>query len=279
MPTYNQLADQRYKRLIDTLVYRDLEYKLIVRGNSKKIIYKETEHHFPHIEKLEGGHLIADLKDNFEKVFKANHPDQELYIEPNFQISDFNIPALKSNIGNIISGIDIVDAHWFTMYILGYMSKGMFIDGLIKDEYKMARNIAIGCLATQETIYHYKGKTLLRSETEVIEVVKGGKAIYTDIKNFLWDTFKGVKELIGDDYLMFYTDCTFVAGHNGEVIKHLRSKGFLTHGDDYIVDSVNEDERKVRLISVKDQHLYEIAQRKGDVKDLKNGYREYYFKL
>jgi hypothetical protein len=245
----------RRKRLMDNLINNNLRYTIEKRGRSEKITYQGYVHDFPCIDHLPGLHLIKMLKDNIIKKFKVNNPEYNYDIKPNFQISDFNIDAIESNLNKIVIGIDITDCYWFTTYFLGYMDKNMLIEGLDKDEWKESRNVAIGTLSTTVNIYTYEGDKMIEEAFECKEMVEGGKGINNHIRNHVWDVFSELISIIGrEHYLMFYVDCIWVTLEKyNEARMFLNDKGYLVKATNYEFIEVDKENKMVKTINITDE--------------------------
>jgi hypothetical protein len=254
---------------MDALVNNNLRYTVEKRGRSEKIIYEGMVHDFPCIDHLPGLHLIKAVRENISKKFKKRNPDYNYDIKPQFEICDFNVEAIKNNLNKIVVGVDITDCYWFTAYFLGYIDKNMFIEGLDMDEWKKARNMAIGSLATTINTYHFQGENMLHEQTTFEESIIGGKGINNHIRNHVWDVFSEIISIIGrEHYLMFYVDCIWVdlAKYN-EVRGLLNAKGYLVKATNYEFIDVDEDNRRIAAINITD----EVTQKK-------NAIRHYYYK-
>jgi len=251
----NKYHSDRFSRMRDAFIRSGLFYTIETIGSTKKIIYNGRESVFPFIFKTEGKHIISKVRKDIEKNFMPNNPDFDYGIEQNWRIIDFNLPVLEQNIGRVITGIDISDCYWFTAYNLGIITKKMFIDGLIRDEWKAGRNMAIGALSTKIIKQNFEGDAVINSTST--EVFAGGTGLNNWIENTVWGVVNDIIGILGDEYLMFYVDCIWIKDDKvktAQIVKALKDRGYNSKSSIYEVKFIDKD--KVGLISIKDEPAY-----------------------
>ena len=276
---FNTYTAHEFKRFRDRLSKNNIKFKVVTHGSSRDIYLPNGKvKNYPYIVKSEGKHLITAVRNDILNNFMPQHPDFDYSIKAKYKQSHFNKESLRSNVGRIVTAIDINDCYWFTAYKLGIITKNQFIDGLRVDEWKIGRNMSIGSLATKLVTDYYEGDKVVKHTTQ--ENFMGGVALNNWVKNHVWDVFTELINILGDDYLMFYVDCIWVTGKNksiNDIKKLLRDKGYFTKIKDFEVKAVGSKE--VELICIPDQAEYKIWQIDGadPTKEPRKPLRKYFF--
>jgi hypothetical protein len=196
-------------------------YKKILYGASTEIIYGDKKMHFVGNigdERFEGFHIVGIFKKELIKNIDT--------LEYNKKINDrslFYIWHHKENIlrhmNSQIGIMDINSCYFDTANILGYVSKNLYKNAYKKvSEYKTARNIAIGSLATNKTVFEIdeNGKSKLCSPILADERYKAIR------RTIIYHVGKFSLEVLAqfpNDIFMFQTDCFY---YNKKIEKDLK---------------------------------------------------------
>jgi len=202
----NRLEAGRYffeKRFGDT--------KTLSNGKTNVAFLKRTSN-------LEKGDLtdrqFANFVANFnKKVYKAFATTPELYdlkIEFKGQTTGINRDFYTNMKGSYFYELDIQNAYWKTLHILGYIDKKFYDDYKWLDDYKMAKRLCVSFLAREKKcVYHFNKKEYtIKCESEIL------KQVFTNVQNYCKNFIKELKTAVDDEYYYFTIDSIAVKSKN-----------------------------------------------------------------
>ena len=127
----------------------------------------------------------------------------------NYKEQMFNVSAIERNLGEMIVAVDIDSCYWRTAYKLGYITEKTYIAGLQKSKWKTGRNAAIGSLASTESVTPYNNGFPDRLRQYIVKKNEGHQNIRHHIIDTVYQLFWQLFKEIGDNFLMFLTDCVY----------------------------------------------------------------------
>lgn len=188
--------------------YRAIEYSsriyLTVTGTDIKHEYVINH------EKIDGVHIIWHTFLNVAKRiengdYKPLNPlvSDRLWTNTVF-FNDEKI--IEDNIGSEIVAVDIDSCYYNTLYNIGAVDEKTCNSAFRKkQQWKHARNIAVGSLNRMGTVVEFDGEKETRSLEKRITA-----AVRLDVIDTVYNVALKVATELGDDFLFFLTDCFFI---------------------------------------------------------------------
>ena len=190
-----------------------------------------------------GFHLCGSFKRDVDNFIKAS---PEYLLNPNHASSDVVFEVQKANMvglmkyrGCQVYNVDINNCYWETAYKMGFMSQKTYANGLKTKRWKDGRNASIGALVKTTVVSKYKNGKLASSEIEKGEI--DFSPIRNNIISHVHGLFLGLLKQLGDDWLMYLTDCVYVPYDKiTEVQEYFKALGYQSKVETYQLDGVNE---------------------------------------
>jgi hypothetical protein len=264
----------RFRKLgVDFTLKQDGSIKSLKWGNDE-IVFRNYDE-IKKKEKGAGFHISKMVKTDVANFIKNNPNYKDGYtlsvkdIYP--QMSKANMVGLVKHKGNMIYSVDINDCYWDTAKNLGFISDLTYYKGLQKKEWKMGRNASIGSL----------GKTLVVSEfikgemvsSEVDESAREFSIIRDRVVSHVHDLFLALLRQLGDDWLMYFTDCVYVSYNKiVEVQEYFEKHGYQSKVNSYDLDSVDVEKGFVQWYDFKTNSTPMHLRKEGAVVN-----KSYYF--
>lgn len=212
-------------------------YKKILYGSSTALVYGNNKIQFVGKlgdERLEGFHIIGNFKKHLIKeidnlTYNMKLKDTDLFY------SWYHHENIIKNLESEIGIMDINSCYYDTANLLGYVTPKQYESAYKKPkEYKKARNIAIGCLSMNKTVFEVDENGEIKIADPILADERM-KAIRRTIIDFVGQFTLAVYNQFPEDVFMMVTDCFY---YNRRIEKDLRE--FITsHG--YTVKNVIGD--------------------------------------
>lgn len=187
-------------------------FTVLTRGGEKRIVFPDgSEEKFRgggslEESKLDGRHLIVQLRRQIDQYLKINKPP---LAAPTQEQQMWNLELIKANEGKIVKAVDINSCYWYLAYNLGYMSDQCFEKAIERrEDWKRAMLYSIGCLNRRdavETIENGKRVGGIEVDNDFLERYSPFYwSIIQEARTIMYETF----DLIGKDHwYMWITDC------------------------------------------------------------------------
>jgi hypothetical protein len=176
-----------------------------------------------HIPKMVLHEVDKRLK---EGEYKPVNTDQD----KNVKTIMYNYFNINRNAKQHCVSVDINACYWNTAHNLGIISDHTFEMGLTKEaEWKEARNVSIGSLGAEMFFERFEEGVMIKSWTEK----RFGANCRLDVMDHVWAMANRIVDKLGDDFLMFLTDCFFVPIHRlDDLQKYVKEEGYSTKYED-----------------------------------------------
>lgn len=232
---------QRY--LVDFIRYAK-KFRVIHDGSSVIIEFENKSWRFMDYGGVAGRgfHLCKFVREDAEKFVKEN-PDSE-YVKKimdnaDLEIQKANPDGLKKHLGSQIYGVDVNDCYWDTAHKMGFISKATHMRGLKQKDWKTGRNASIGALS--KVVYASDYVDGIRQDPVIIKGHVDLSPIRDAVVRNVHDMFMGIINKLGDDWLMYFTDCVYVPLERVEEVQaYFEQHGYQTKVSTYQLDSFDE---------------------------------------
>lgn len=232
----SRIGDNQFFDYLDSLSRHKKDFKVILNGSSRTIIYNGREIPFVDMSEVNGqGFHICKLVNKDIETFIDNNPEYNYgYIE-DYKTQLFNLTALQRDFKGLMSGIDIHSCYFETTYKLGYLPlKTYILANKQPEKWKKGRNAAIGSLSKNIiTLSYVNGKevrslrTFVNPNPEKEKYTAKKASIRHHIIGTVYRRFEKLIEILGEDYYMFLTDCIYCkTSRVNDVISYLQSFGY-----------------------------------------------------
>ena len=234
----------RFPKYFESLKHSKSDFVLRKDGTSLIIECNDKQWKFMSYKGItgKGFHLCIPVRADIENFIKdnPNYLDLNNNVSPtiDLEVQKANMNALKKYEGEQIYNIDICNCYWETAHKMGFISLKTYTTGLKNKEWKTGRNASIGALAKVTTVSNYINGELIGSEIE-----KTGlnlSIIRNNVVNKVHEAFLGVLKELGNEWLMYFTDCVYVPfSKRGVVKEYFERLGYETKESTYQLDNVN----------------------------------------
>lgn len=226
----NQIIQEKKKfnSLKNYLIKKGSNFDIISSGTTEKIIYKDSSYQYVNIKDVigKGHHLSRMVKSDIE-IWLEENPGKLQSHPHRYKEQLFNLSAIENHLNFPCAAIDISDCYWRTIYHLGYITQKTFLSGMRNKEWKRGRNASIGGLAKNERKYIYKKGKIINRSSSFVQSKKEYRYIRNHVINTVYDIFWELHEEIGNDFLMFLTDCVFTDSSRTDFVeKFFRKYGY-----------------------------------------------------
>lgn len=238
-------------------------FTVVSYGSTKKIIYGKNTFLFTGIKgekKPQGMHLIGMVKRDINNLISSSYNEEK----DEYEIWD-NIPKIPNKkphltqinykncqwygTGTQMLAIDINHCYWRTAFMLGYIKEETYLKGIEKDEYKKGRLIAIGTLGKMLTVKKYENGVKIKEYIDDRDYLKYGRFFWHIISK-IYELIQELKIVLGEDFLMFLTDCIFIDQNKKDIAIEIMNKhGYSTK--DYLAVFTNTDNNTLNWITEK----------------------------
>jgi len=252
------LDENRYGVIKKFLEDRGDNFTVIVSGTTEKIKYDGKTYIPFNADDVvgKGFHLSKAVKFDVD-IWLSMNADKLVRRERDYKEQLFNLDAIEKNINKVCVSVDINNCYWETIYKIGYITEQTYKKGLKKKEWKLGRNASIGSLDKCEMETHYKGRDM-----EVDELGKPKRYInrrepeYRHIRHniigYVYDVFLKLADQLGDDFLMFLTDCVFTTTERkAEVDAFFKAQGYNTKSKTFEYTNLDRINKAVEWIELK----------------------------
>lgn len=195
------------------------------------------------------------LPETAEEIITKQHPDHITY----------NILGLKKALeaDHYIHIIDINDAYWTSAWLLGLISRSTFLDGLIGDTWKQARNAALGGLDTSKKVCFYRNGILKPYATRVSRAKKNYRYARAAVVNYIAELgaelmaklkftpgyLNPAPENANSPFLWSVVDAFAVTGAGlMATMEFLREKGFVFSIQSALIESMSPHALNYRIL-------------------------------
>lgn len=178
--------------------------KKIYTSDGKVLVFKDEQRDGI----IKGAFLVRMVKKDVEKYISENPdyiPAQNMFLEY-APVVAFNYTGIQNMINKPLISVDINHCYFRTAYLLGYISEKTYLKGL---PYKKAMNASIGALNKYIYKEEYSGGEKTREFCNEDEYLMF-KPIYHKILERVSDCMHESFYELGDDMVMWLTDCAFI---------------------------------------------------------------------
>lgn len=264
----NKIKSYKEYELFKSQLSRTNEtYKVVRTGQTFQIICENSTRKYSKIElrkgmKSKGYHLCNLVKKQcecymtmFESEFSKRMVDYNNI--DNVHCQCYNEKGLLNHGKNFAYSIDINDCYWKTLYLLGYIDWYLFIEGLYDDNWKTGRNSSVGSLVKKYYIYNYVGDVLINKRPDIILPTQEYITIRNHVLTHVWTVFSGLIKILGDDFLMFFTDCVYVGSRDSKrkAERHLIKAGYMVKTQNHEIESFDKSKNMVVWDCLEDRKI------------------------
>lgn len=172
-----------------------------------------------------------------------------LYTPPTYkedELVNVNFVALanlQKKFSDKCLAVDINSCYWTTAYNIGVISEQLYRYGIDENIEKTTRNSSIGSLGAYTRHVEVK-------KGEIISDISKRRDTHparTDVIKSVWDVALEVYRELGDDCLMFLTDCFFITESGYNKLSEILTKYGYDHKSDDIVFTAVDDTHRLDL--------------------------------
>lgn len=241
------LGMQHFYRYFNDFVEYKKDFKLYRNGSTIRIEYGEKSWRFVDYTGVAGkGFHLCKFVANDAREYVKNNAMATAVVKPtmDLEIQKANLAGLAKYVGQQIYCVDVDDCYWDTAYKMGVISYNTYMRGLRKKEWKTGRNASIGALNKIMVVTEYINGQQVK--TEPIKADEGVAVIRNNIIYNVHNIFLTILKRLGDDWLMYFTDCVYVPYEQiAGVRAYFTGLGYQTKVSTYQLDEVNVKTAKV----------------------------------
>jgi hypothetical protein len=243
--TLNMKQYNRY--LADFINYKE-NFKVIHNGSAIIIECRDMSWRFIDYGGISGnGYHLSKFVYEDARNYILNNPNSNnlkpkkegsLTDNVDLEVQKANMKGLKKHEGQQIYCVDVNNCYWDTAYKMGFITQTTYLKGLKKKEWKIGRNASIGGLS--KVVVESVFVDGIKIESAPIKPEVDLSIIRDSIVSHVHESFLSILKRLGDDWLMYFTDCVYVPLDKvNEVQEYFKELGYHTKVTTYQLDKVN----------------------------------------
>lgn len=169
--------------------------------------------------------FIANFNKKVYRAFADNNDLYDLKIDYKGQTTNVKREFYRNLKGKYFYELDIQNAYWKTLHILGYIDKKFYDDYKWLDDYKMAKRLCVSFLAREKKcVYHHEGNEYtIKCDAEIL------KQVFTNVQNHCKNFIAEIRDAINQDYYYFTIDSICVTSKNVDKVIEVYKKHGYAH--------------------------------------------------
>lgn len=236
-----QVGMQHFHRYMADFVDYKKDFELHQSGTTIMIVCDGKKWRFVDYQGITGkGFHLCKFVNEDAKAYADRHAATLLLPQnkkPNIdlEVQKANPGMLAKMVGQQIYGVDVNDCYWDTAYRKTVLRQETYLRGLKKKEWKVGRNASIGALNKVTVVTKYQAG--LKTTAEPVVKDESLAIIRNDIVWSVHEMFMRLLKQLGEDWLMYFTDCVYVPLEKvAEVQEFFLKEGYQTKLNTYQLD-------------------------------------------